>query len=351
MSRNSIAMTGEAAEAQKRKGLRVAIAVSIGFTLSVACGSIVPFLGPLFAAQFLLASSRPLPMAKTVGMAIIILAVGTLCMGLTSLLGEKPISFLMILGLAYFICFFIQATGKGGPAIFLILVVAIMVPLLGILNRELANSIFSILVIGVLTGTGLMWLAYACVPEPQAVATQAVPSAAQTHPCLRAVGNTAILLFAVAVCLTNDQLAAALVIPITVAALLGQVDSIASMRAAAGLAVVNLLGGVLASLAFGILNLRPNLLFMFVIVLVVTLLVGGRAASQSAEAKMFEGALTIFLILFGLGVSPLPGSAAESFSTRIIYVAGAILYTLLMTALLWLRQGRAILGSKGNNHG
>lgn len=351
MSPNSIAMTSEAATAQKRKGLRIAIAVSLGFTLSVACGSIVPFLGPLFAAQFLLASPRPLPIAKTVGMAIIILAAGAFCIGLTSLLGEKPISFLMILGLAYFICFFLQASGKGGPAIFLILVVAIMVPMLGILNRELANSILSILVIGVVTGTGLMWLAYACIPEPDTVAAQAIPTVAQPHPSLRAVANTAILLFAVAVCLTNDQLAAALVIPITVASLLGQIDSMASMRAATGLAVVNLLGGVLASLAFGILNLRPNLLFMFVIVFIVTLLVGGRAASRSAEARMFEGALAIFLILFGLGVSPLPGSAAESFSTRIIYIAGAISYVFLTTALLWTRQRQTIVDVEGSHHG
>lgn len=351
MSGNSIATTSEAVEAQKRKGLRVAIAVSIGFTLSVACGSIVPFLGPLFAAQFLLASSRPLPMAKTVGMAIIILAAGAFCMGLTSLLGEKPISFLMILGLAYFICFFIQASGKGGPAIFLILVVGIMVPLLGILNRELANSILSILVIGVLTGAGLMWLAYACVPEPVTVTAQAIPTVVQPNPWLRAFANTVILLFAVAVCLTNDKLAAALVIPITVASLLGQIDSTASMRAATGLAVVNLFGGISASIAFGILNLRPNLLFMFVIVLVVTLFIGGRAASRSAEARMFEGALTIFLVLFGLGVSPLPGSAAESFSTRIIYVAGAISYVFLTTSLLWTRQRQTIIDLEGRHRG
>ena len=50
---------------------------------------------------------------------------------------------------------------------------------------------------------------------------------------------------------------------------------------------------------------------------------------------MFGGALTIFLILFGLGVSPLPGSAAETFATRIVHVGLALIYTLLFTAILW----------------
>lgn len=53
---------------------------------------------------------------------------------------------------------------------------------------------------------------------------------------------------------------------------------------------------------------------------------------------MFAGALTIFLILFGLGVSPLPGSAAESFATRIVYIAVALTYTLLLATILWPRR-------------
>ena len=45
--------------------------------------------------------------------------------------------------------------------------------------------------------------------------------------------------------------------------------------------------------------------------------------------------LPYFLILFGTGVSPLPGSAAESFATRVNYILVAIAYTIFMAALLW----------------
>jgi hypothetical protein len=101
--------------------------------------------------------------------------------------------------------------------------------------------------------------------------------------------------------------------------------------------LVNLFGGVLASVAYGVLSLRPNLFSIFLIVLVVVLLIGGRAAARSKDALIFAGALTTFLILFGLGVSPLPGSAAESFATRIVYVAAALIYALLFAAILWPR--------------
>jgi hypothetical protein len=320
---------------QRRKGLRVALAVSIGFVVAVYSGAIIPFLGPLFAAQFLLGSSHPMPPGKTLGMAALILVTGMLMMILTSAFGDRHATFLMLLALIYFLCFFVQSSGKGGPAAFLVLVVAIMVPLLCILHRDLANSILSILVTGVLSGTLLMWLAHAVFPEPTAVTVTPQGPDLQAPSFARSLANTAILLAAVTICLTNDSLATAIVIPITVASLLGQLDLAASGRAAFGLVVVNLLGGVIASIAYSILSLRPNLFFMFLIVLVVSLLVGGRAAARSKDAGMFAGALTTFLILFGLGVSPLPGSAAESFSTRIVYVAGALIYALLAAALLW----------------
>jgi hypothetical protein len=334
---NPITQFNAAVGQQRRKGLRVALAVSIGFVFAVDTGAIVPFLGPLFAAQFLLGSARPMPLAKTLGMAALMLIAGFFMMVLTSAFGDRHATFLMFLALIYFSCFIAQSSGKGGPAAFLVLVVTIIVPLLGILNRDLANSILSILVTGVLSGTILMWIAYAVVPEPPTVGIETAPATLQAPSYLKALANTAILLAAVTICLTNDKLATAMVIPITVASLLGQLDVAASGRAAIGLVIVNLFGGVLASIAYPILTLRPNLFVMFLIVFVVGLLLGGRAAARSKDAGMFAGALTIFLILFGLGVSPLPGSAAESFSTRIVYVAAALIYALLASALLWPR--------------
>lgn len=323
---------------QRRKGLRVAFAVSVGFTAAVAMGAIVPFLVPMFAAQFLLGSAAPMPLGKTLGAALLIFFTGVGMMVLTNLFGDRHATFLILLGLIYFFCFVAQLSGKGGPAIFLVQVVAIMVPLIGILNKDLANSILSILVSGILGGTLLMWLAHAVIPEPPSTRAVETSATVRSPSYRRALANTAILLVAVAACLINDQLSAALVIPITVASLLGQLDLSASGRVAIGLVIVNLSGGILASVAYSILTLRPSLFSIFLIVLAVTLILGGRAAAASKDAKMFAGALTTFLILFGLGVSPVPGSAAESFATRIVFVGAALIYALLLAVLLWPRS-------------
>jgi hypothetical protein len=325
---------------QKRQGLRVALAVSVGFTAAVFSGAIVPFLGPLFAAQFLLASAQPMRLGKMIGAALVILVTGIAMMALTVLAGERPPVLLLLLGLAYFSCFAAQSAGKGGGAVFLVLVVGVIVPLFSILNEELASSILFILVSGVLSGMVLASAAHAIFPEPILQDTEAPSQEARPPNLGRALANTAILLASVVICLMSENLNAAAVIPITVASMLGQLNIGASGRTAVGLVIVNLFGGVLASIAYAVLMLRPSLLSIFVITLLAALLLGGRAAARSKEAPVFAGALTIFLILFGLGVSPLPGSAAESFATRFLYVVGALTYALVSAAALWPRAVR-----------
>lgn len=318
--------------------MRVALAVSVGFCWAVYSGAIIPFLGPLFAAQFLIGSSRPLPLKRVVAMVVVIIVTGALLQFVTLLTGDRPPVLLLLLGLIYFACFLMQASGKGGAAIFLILVVAVMTPLLTILNADLGDSILSILAQGVVGGALLMWMAHAVFPhrgdaEPESAAATAAHPLAVHH----AVANTATLLIAVTACLTQDELAAAIVIPITVASLLLQFDAAASARAAFGLVAVNLIGGVAASFAFLVLQVRPTGAALFLLVLLAALVFGGRAALGDAASKMYAGALTIFLVVFGLGVSPLPGSAAETFSTRVTYILASIAYTIFMIALLWPR--------------
>jgi len=69
-------------------------------------------------------------------------------------------------------------------------------------------------------------------------------------------------------------------------------------------------------------------------VFLVGLILGG---GHGQSCRMYAGALTTFLILFGSGISPLPPTTPESFSTRIGYVLWRS-GTLSMMALLWPRE-------------
>ncbi|UCI05653.1 DUF2955 domain-containing protein [Mesorhizobium sp. B1-1-8] len=322
------------ADRLKRQGLRIGFAVAGGMTAAVASGSVMPFLGPLFAAQFLVSSPKPLALRQAIGLVIIIFLVGQAMVLLTGLTGDRPVVLLALLGLIYFGCFLLLARGKGGPVGFLIIVIAIMVPMLGLLHKDLGESIVGLLLKGVLSGVALTWLTHLVFPDsrPDTLEPPVVPLLEGAE--WRALANAAILVMMVAVCLVSDLFSSAIVVPITVASVLNQIDLANSRRAAFGLMIVNLLGGIAASTAFLFLEIRPTLIFLFLIVLIVGLLFGGRAADRQS-GKIYAGALTIFIILFGLGVSPLPTSAGDSFATRIGQVLFAIACTACLTALLW----------------
>ena len=323
----------------KRQGLRVVLAVTVGFSLGLVHGSVLPFLAPLFATQFLLASYNPPGLRQGLGTVLLILMVGALLIFLTGLLGDRPLILLPLLWLCYFSCFFAQGRQIGGAGPALMLVIAIVVPLLDILQRDLGESIVLILAKAVSIALLLTWGAHAVFPDVGQTQVNPAPvSRLELERVTRqAMVSGVILLSIVTLCLIDSRLATAMVIPITVASLLSQFELGMSTRTAAALIMINLLGGVAASLAFTVVELRPSLLWVILSLLLVSLLFAGRAVLGAVTGKVFGGGLTTFLILFGLGVSPLPGETPELFSTRIAYVLFAAVYALCMASLFWPR--------------
>src|SRR6476659_4823437 len=130
---------------QRRIALRVALAVAAGFTLNLATGEVIPFFGPVLAVQFLIFGAGPLPLSKAVAFVGLVLVVGQAFIVISGIFGDQPIQLLALLGLFYFVCFFVQARGQGGPVIFLCLVIAITVTLLDRVHDTLDSSIIAIL--------------------------------------------------------------------------------------------------------------------------------------------------------------------------------------------------------------
>jgi Protein of unknown function (DUF2955) len=332
--------SSEAARSRQRRiGLRVALAVAAGLSLNLVTGEVIPFFGPLLAVQFLIFGAGPWPLSKAIAFVGLVLVVGQAFIVINGIFGDQPVQLLALLGLFFFVCFFVQARGQGGPVIFLCLAIAITVTLLDRVHDTLDTGIIAILLQAYLSAVVLSWLAHAILPGHNATgdAQQAAP--VTDRPAMRALADAAILLGAMMLCLTNNALSLALVLPITVASVLLQFDFATSVRSALSTVAVNLLSGVLASLAFAFVELHPSLPFLFLTVFLVGLILGGRATA--GRAKMYAGALTTFLILFGSGIAPLPTTTPESFATRIGYVLLAVGYTLCMTALLWPGERRA----------
>lgn len=333
------------AEAARRQALRIGFAVASSMTLAMWLGSPLPFLAPVFAAQFLASSRRPLGVAPAVVIAAAILVFGQGLSMLSVAAAGYPGLFLLLLWTFYFACFAVQSRGKGGPLPFLLLAIGVLVPLTEMLHDDLDQTMIVMLAGGVLGGVVSSWVAHALFPDPGGAGPVTDPP--PSDPGLRRpAASAAILAAAVALCLIDNRLSSAIVLPVTVATLLGQLDLARSGRAALGLVAGNVFGGVLACLAFAVVELRPELPVLFAVVLAVGLWLGAGAASDPVRGRLDAGALTIFLVLLGLGISPLPGSTAESFTARLSYVTAGALGALWAAALCWPRnEARGGLGA------
>ena len=328
---------GAATEQRRARnfGLRLAFAVSVGFTAAMAFNSILPFLVPMLALQFLTASPRPIGLAQVVGMAVMTIVVGLAFVLAVGLFGDRPMVLLALAGLACFLCFAAQAMGKGGAAIGLVLTILVMVLVLGMANIDLGASIVAVLIQSMLAGVILSWLAHAFFPDPGgAVLPEALKPHVLQHPLRRAAANAVILVAVLTLCFSSDTFTTAIIVPLTVISLLSQADVATNTRSVWGLLFINLFGGIVASFAFTLVSMRPSLPFLFLLLLSVGLIFGGRA-SDPRNGKIYAGALMILMILFGLGVSPIPTTAPESFATRIWMLVFSIIVALCGVGLFW----------------
>ncbi len=150
----------------KRQGLRVALAVTVGLCTGLLLDDVLPFLAPLFAIQFLLANRRAPALSQGLTTLLVCMLAGALLVCITGMLGERPWVLLPVLWLFYFACFTAQGQQLGGAGPALMLVIAIVVPMLDIVQPDLGESIVLVLVKAVSLGLLLTWGTHALLPDP-----------------------------------------------------------------------------------------------------------------------------------------------------------------------------------------
>lgn len=315
-------------------GLRLAFALSFGFVAALAVDSILPFLVPLLALQILLNSPKPLPLAQGVGVLAMALVVAHLFVLTIGVLGERPAILMLFVGLICFLCFAAQAMVKGGAAVGLILTIMVITLVLGMAQTELGASIVGILLKSMLAGLVLSWIAHALFPDPGGPLPGGMRRHPLPNPLSYAAANAVIVVATLALCFSSSTFQTAIVVPLTVISLLSQADATTSGKTIIGLLVVNLFGGIVASIAFVPVTARSELILLFMLLLTIGLVFGGRAANPR-DGRIYAGALMVFTIIFGLGVSPIPTTAPESFATRMNMLFVAVTIAACGIGLLW----------------
>src|SRR5262249_47544755 len=137
-----------------------------------------------------------------------------------------------------------------------------------------------------------------------------------------------------------DDSQVALVMLVVIVTVVRQHDPRGGLHAAVGLIVGNLIGGLAAVLAFNVIRAQDTLIFFVTVCLTASLLFARRIAS-GARAPLYGVAFSTFLILLGIGMSPLPGASEGAFASRLLYVLLATAYCIGALSLFRSPQDRA----------
>lgn len=323
----------DAARASESAGLhRAALRIGFGLAIAFALAELfaVPafFMPPLVAVQLLAQMRQP----PGIRQAIALLALtGALCgftLFVAAALSPHPLIYGLILGLVLFLGFYLDSAGKamaGG----LLLILTATIPLVAVQSMGAASGLAATLFESVFIAILATWVAFAIFPTP----TDAESPAATRPPSARlALANTLLLLPPLLLFLIEGQMSFVLIIVIV--SILRQAERANVTRTALALTLANLLGGAAATIAYGFVTVLPSFLFFLLLVLLVGLMFGERIARRDAVAPLYLTGLVTFVILLGLGVSPLPTDTSTAFADRLVSVMLAGLYAVGALSLI-----------------
>ena len=301
---------------------RIAFAASIGFTLGYQLGWDFPFLPSLFAVQ-LLSARRSLDLKQAFGF-VALMAVGCVFSLMIALIFvDRPLNFIIIMGLVIFLEFLALARGQAAAGIFLI--TTSFVPMMALSSLDLAYALVHDLIVGSILALLLTFLAHALFPSHELAEQGDRKVLMESSPVGAALANAGVLMSLVIYFMGSGTPTSIIVIMVTAITILQQS---ALTGTAVGLIVGNIAGGLAAAVAYLLVSLLPSPGFLLLVVLLFALIFGAKIAEGGHMAPIYTVAIATFLVVLGLGLSPLPQDSGTIFISRVWTVVIASLYTI-----------------------
>ncbi|MEM9044930.1 MAG: hypothetical protein AAGC81_09550 [Pseudomonadota bacterium] len=330
-------------QARQNYGLRLAAAVTIGLTLEVARGVILPPLAAVIALQ-LLAMPGPAPKAKVVVALIGVMAgASLLAYAVAVATVDYWILYAIGVGLLYLWSFFLAVRPKTAPLGAMALTMVIVVTALSAASTGVAILLVWELLTSVIVGILLVFFVHTVFPHRGPAMAAQVP---QWHSVevasLRAILATAIIL-PLHLYMTSSGVAA-MVVLITVATMLRQPGLADSTRYGINYAIGNLIGGLLAAFAITLVYARDEFLVFVTVILACSLFMSRRLESAKGHAQVLFPGYVAFALLFGLVFSPLTQGSDVAYLQRVTQIVTAALYALAAISIFippakrWFKQ-------------
>jgi hypothetical protein len=251
----------------------------------------------------------------------------------------KPAALILTIALLIYISFYAHRRGAPDLMTLLLQISAVSVPVIAVLSPEAAGAFAATLVMAGVVALITVWAAFAAFPAPAATADEtspapgARPPIAPTMAARHALIDTLVLL-PVLTWFILDATEIAIVVLIVIVTVLRQTDPARGQRAALGLVFGNFIGGIAAAIAYNLVVLGHSFAFFVTVLLVGSLAFAGRIVTAGDRAPVYAIAFATFILLLGLGLSPLPGGSGEAFTSRLLNVLFASTYAITGLSLL-----------------
>jgi DUF2955 family protein/fusaric acid resistance family protein len=321
----------ESARESHALAFRIALAAAFGLTLGEVLGWDFPFLPAMLAVQ-LLSARDSLSVKKGVAVIAVMAAACAFAVLVSQIFVDSPLVLLLAVSLVTFLAFLLLARGQAAGVAAMFLITTAVVPLLAIESVSVAQGFIYSVLAGSALAVLLTFAAQAFFPMRVPAEPVSAPAQQERAVVALALANATVLMSLVIYFMLTVS-PVSIVAVLTVISILRQPADLGG-GTAVGLILGNLVGGLAATAAYLLVTLLPSPAFLLLVVLLVGLLFGDQIARGGASAPIYTVGLMTFLIVLGLGISPLPQDSSAFFISRVFDVMLASIYAIGMASLL-----------------
>lgn len=331
-----------------RQALRLALSATLAFGFAEYQGWEFSFLAPMMAVQLLAVMPSGIKPVQALAVPLILAGASLAALIVSNLFTGNPVVLLLFVGLVIFLAFYGERRGASAFAMSLIRIAFSAIPLVTTISASTGEDLAWFLVLSGIAAVVVVVIAHAVLPTPDTAAPAAPSSTGTIDDAVAAriaLSDTLVLLPLLIAFVTGGDINNIVILIMTLN-ILRQVDPSQGARLAMGLILGNLLGGAAGVVAHEFVILTGNFAFFLFAVLVASLWFAGKIVRGGPTAPIYIVGLASFILILGLGVSPMPGASAESFIIRVLKISIASLYTIGALSLVSrLRRGVLVSGA------
>ncbi|HAW52147.1 MAG TPA: hypothetical protein DCX54_07450 [Flavobacteriales bacterium] len=309
------------------------------FGLALVCGvamisaHLLAYLTPVLAINLFNPGSKPVGVKSAFFLIVSLFIANLGGMNFSKLFLSTPVVFILLFGLSLFFIYYLNSLNI---ILKLWLIVSLLlIPFLSSFMPQIAVAIS----IGLMLNLGIAilcsWVIFAIFPDHRKLESSAKQK--KTGLPLLSPGLTAfrsvLVVLPIVIIFYSYQLSGSILIMVFVV-ILSMNPQTANLKAGGIMIIANILGGLLAIIAYQLICVFPNVIFIMLLTALVGLYCGKHLFSNDPKGAIYGSAFSTYLLVLGSVLSAESGDAGEKTWDRIIQISIAILYVVSAFAFL-----------------